>query len=232
VRQEGGRYYLTSPDLTACGTEDEAWKVAERIVDHVNSAIRLVEPSFRPVRVEALNHMEPDGTQRGSVRVSFDAVVVARERMTAVVTRADGTVETITSPDSSFVPKLVRLQEREAPDSPVSRALKQWNLPEQNPTSLNKILEIIRDDIWGGDPKNKDREAWETMARTMAPAVAMSEAQLDDELRRCRNSLQSEAAVGAHARHASSRRIANPMNLREAEVFVHGLLLAWLRRKV
>ena len=232
VKQEDGRYYLTSPDLTACGTEDEAWKVAERIVGHINSATRLVEPSFRPVRVEALNRLELDGTRRGSVRVGFDAVVVARERITAEVTRADGTVETIISLDPSLAQKLVRLQEREQPDSPVSRALKQWNLPEQNPNELNNILEIIRHDVSGGD-RDKGR-AWSAMARPMAPLMSMSEHQLDNELKRCRQSLVDEAAVGRQARHGvpPARPVSNPMSLDQARDFVHRLLRVWLQSKI
>lgn len=181
-----------------------------------------------PVHVGAISHRKPDGTRHHYTRASFDAVAVARTRFTATVTRADGTVETV-SAAPSHVEKYVELLEKEGAGSAVARARVQWSLPEQTPTSLNNILEIIRDDVSGGDP---DRgRAWATMARTMATAMRVPEQQLDDELRRCRESLRDPAAVGPQARHPNVRHVANPMNLDEAREFVRRALLGWLRDK-
>ena len=226
-REEDGSYYLTSPDLVPCNTEDAAWEVAVRIVSHINSAAKVLNQGQFPVHAAALIRTEPDGTRRSSVRASVSAHAIIRDRWSAEVVR-DGEVVAPSSP--SLAERIVRLQEREGAASPVARALAQWNLPEQTPTSLNNILEIIRDDVSGDDP---DRgRTWGTMVGAMAPLMAMREGQLDDELRRCRDSLHDPTTVGPLARHGSPRHVANPMDMEQAKDFVHRLLLAWLRGKI
>lgn len=207
VQQEGGHCYLTSPDLTACRDEDEAWEVADRVIGLINVAARTYDRSFRTVRVEELIRIEPDGTRRGSVRPRVVGVE-ARYRVGAVVPRGE-------APALFFPERLVVLQETEGADSAVSRALEQASLPERTPTSLNNILEIIRGDVSGGDT-DKGR-AWETMAGTLAPSMRMSGEQLDDELKRCRDSLQDPAAVGPQARHSGPGNLANPMTWTKRE---------------
>jgi hypothetical protein len=229
VRQgEDGSYYLTSPALTACGTEGEAWTLLERTVGYVNSAAKLLE-GLAPVEVDALVRTEPDGTRRISIRASVGVgAIIARGRFAAT---GGQLAEKPAGP--SLAERIVSLLEREGPDSAVGRTLAQWDLPEQNPTSLNNILEIIRDDIWGRHPGREERrQAWEKMAQTMAPMMAMQETDFDDELRRCRGSLQDQAAVGVLARHSgSAKAVANPMNLGQAGDFVRRVHLAWLQSK-
>ena len=209
VRQgEDGSYYLTSPALTACRTEGEAWALVERSVGYINSTAKLLE-GYAPVEVDALLRTEPDGTQRSSSRVSLDVgAVIARGRFVATGGRA--------SAGSSLAERIVSLLDRKGSDSPVGRARAQWDLPEQTPTSLNNTLEIIREDIWGGPiPEDKGLQAWQKMAQTMAPMLAMRERDLDDELRRCRRSLENwrSEGVGALARHGGDRKqIANPIS--------------------
>lgn len=229
IKHEDGSYHLTSLDLAACDTDSEAWKVAERIVGNINFAAKLVDPGFRPVHVEVVTYTGPESPRRSYARASLDAVVVARAQLSATVTRADGTVETV-GPAPSPIENFVELLECQGVGSAVSRAVEQWNLPQRTPTSLNNVLEIIRDDVSGGDP-DKGR-AWGTMAGTLAPAMAVSPQQLDDELRRCRDSLHDPSAVGPLARHGSPRPVTNPMDLRQADDFVHRLLLVWLRSKI
>jgi hypothetical protein len=70
------------------------------------------------------------------------------------------------------------------------------------------------------------------MAWTMAPVMAMQEWDLDDELRRCRDSLQDQAFVGVLARYGGNTTpIANPMSLDQARGFVRRFVLAWLQSK-
>jgi hypothetical protein len=170
----------------------------------------------------------PDRTRRSFVRKS-DAII-ARDRVSTEFVR-DGQVVEPSGP--SLAERIARLQQREGSDSSVARALEQWSLPEQDPNSLNNILENIREDIWGGTPKSdKGKAAWEKMAQTMAPLMRVPEAQLDGDLRRCRDSLQSRTTVGLTARHGSPRPVANGMCLDQARDFVYRLLRAWIDSKL
>jgi hypothetical protein len=216
VSEEEGHRWLTSSELAACDWEREAWDVAERIVDRINRAAMAVESEFEPVRIGALIKVD----HRGAKHCHF----VARPGTGRILLRAPTIGPSHT--------QLVALQEREErrPDSAVTRALEQWSLPEQTPTSLNNVLEILREDTSGGDPDNG--RAWKKMAELIAPLVGMLEPQLHDELRRCRESLHNYASMGPLARHAGSRPVRNPMNLGQAKAFVHRLLLAWLGSKV
>ena len=197
----------------------------ERTVGYINSTAKLLE-GFAPVEVDALVRTESDGTQRSSVRVSLDAgAIIARGRF--VATGGQAAAERA---GPSFAERIVSLLDREGSDSPVGRARAQWTLPEQTPTSLNNILEIIRDDFWGGSiHEDRGLQAWRMMAQKMAPMLAMRERDLDDELRRCRRSLEYQRSVGALARHGGDRTpIANPRALDQARNFVRRVLLAWL----
>lgn len=215
VRQEEGQYRLVSSQLANCCTDGEAFQVANRIVDRINSAACVVEPRYMPVHVEALRRGKPDGRYQGFARASFDAVVVAQDQWSAVA--------------ASLVPELVTLQEKEKVGSPKLRALKHWSSQEKTPNELNKILELMRDEI-AGRISNKGR-AWDRMAETLAQLTNRCSQQLNDDLKRCRNSLNHEAAVGSQARHAGQRRVVDPMNLEQATEFIRELLLAWLRGK-
>ena len=138
----------------------------------------------------------------------------------------------VPSPSTSPAERIVDLLGREPPESSVSRAMEQWNLPGRTPTALNNVMENIRNDIWRGNPARQDRQqAWQKMAHTLAPSLSLPAQQADDELKRCRDSLQDRASVGPLARHGSSRTVANPMSLDEARDFVHRLLRAWLLGK-
>jgi hypothetical protein len=187
----------------------------------------VTDPSFKPVEVAGLIRVDASGTRRLHVRVAVGVGLasssVVRARGVGLVTRADGTVEADT-PRPSFAETVVALQEKEEPNSIVSEALEQWALPK-TPTSLCKVLEIIRDD--------KGRN-WDVMAGRMAPLLGMSKRQAIDEVDRCWRSLQDRAAVGPNARHArlKGRQHSNPMSLHEATGFVRRLLEAWLRDRI
>ncbi len=191
TRRNDGSYCLTSPDLTACDTEDEAWQVVLRAVNLINSAAKVLEPRYAAVELGNLEHTDPDGTFHSSF-TAFSGVGNAF---------ASGVVER----NPLLAESIVRLLEQEKPNSQVSRARAQWNLPK-TPTSLNNILEIIRDDIWGGPPKpKKAKAAWEKMARRMACLMGVQEAQLNNDLKHCRDRLHE-------LRHGSPRQVANPIH--------------------
>jgi hypothetical protein len=228
TKKEDG-YWLTADELATCATGQEVWKRAREIVHWVNRAVAVFEIDFQPVELNGkLVHVDAGGNWQQHMHVVLDhgTILVRAHDVTLEITRADGTVETagIDTRRPSFFQALVALQEKEGPESAVNQALEQWELPK-TPTSLYKVLEIIRDD---------QGRHWDVMAGRMAPLIGMAKRQVIDEVDRCWRSLQDSEAVGPDARHARVKgpRHPNPMNLLEATDFVRRLLDAWLRHKI
>jgi hypothetical protein len=111
-RQEDSSYYLTSPELTACAMEGEAWSVAERFLGHINSAAKVLEPGNAAVEIGALVRVEADGSRQRHVKVSIGCgTAIARARAFAVISGPDGRIEKPSGP--TLAERLVLLQDRE-----------------------------------------------------------------------------------------------------------------------
>jgi hypothetical protein len=215
VRLEDGKYYLVSSAFDHCATSAEVWERAEQIVERINGAAKACDPHFRPVQIAGeVAQVHDDGRRQ-----------MGRSKASAV----SATASSGTPPQPSRPERLVAMWDTACPTGPVRRALDAWLLPTTW-QQLRHICDAIREDV---APGKDGKQAWEKMARVMAPMVGMAEATLNDELWRFNKTLVKPEHVGAHALHGYTRGpITNPMSMDEAKGFIRRLFDAWLSTKI
>jgi hypothetical protein len=224
VRSEDGKYYLVSSAFDHFATSAEVRKLAKQIVERINGAARSCDPHFRPVQIGSeVVRVHDDGTRK--TWSSGRGEANGRSKASAVsVTASSGT-----PPQPSRTERLVAMWDTACPTGPVRRALDAWLLPTTW-QQLRHICDAIREDV---APGKDGKQAWEKMARVMAPMVGMAEATLNDELWRFNKTLVKPEHVGPHALHGyTSGPITNPMSMDEAKGFIRRLFDAWLSTKI
>lgn len=223
-KDDDGHYYLSSPTLSACTDGDGAWWEAARTVARIDDAATALDPAHRPVVTQAVVCVDDDGRRRAFARASttLDAVIV-RDRFSATVTRADGTVET---PGPSRLEQLYLALKKEGDQGDLARAVQAWRSGTRDWGRLYHVYEIIKHDVSGGSDDYKALQA-------VTPR-GMTWPQLDSELVRFRGTANDPAHAGSEARHGrpEPKPINNPMSFTEAEHLIRRLLETWIDTKI
>ena len=223
-KDDDGHYYLSCPTLSAQTDGDGAWWEAERTVARINDAAMALDPGHRPVVTQAVVCVGDDGSKRAFARASttLDAFIV-RDRFSATVARADGTVET---PQPSRLEQLYLALKKEGDQGDLARAVQAWRSGTRDWGRLYHVYEIIKHDASGGTDDYKALQA-------VTPR-GMTWPQLESELDRFRKTANDPAHAGSEARHGrpTPTPMSNPMSLPEAEHLIRRLLDTWIGTKM
>jgi hypothetical protein len=223
-KDDDGDYYLSAPALSACVDDKGAWREAELTVARINDAAAL-EPGHRPVVTQAVVQVGDDGSRRASVRVTVGTghLVAAGARVSATVTRADGTVD---PSGPSRLEQLYRELEKEGDQSELAYTLKMWRSGPRDWRVLYNVYESIKYDVSRGTNDYKALEA-------VVPR-GMTWPELDNELERFRDTANNRRYSGLAARHGKpwAERMENPMSERDAMDLIRRLLETWINTKI
>jgi hypothetical protein len=216
--------YLSSPSLSTFTDGEGAWWEAERTVARINDAVTALDSGHRQVVTQAVVCIGDDGSKRAFAGASTTSdTVIVRDRFSATVTRADGTIET---PRSSRQEQLYLALKKEGDQGELARAVQAWRSGTRDWSRLYHVYEIIKHDVSGGTGKPKALQA--------VTPKGMTWAELDQHLRRFRDTANDPAHAGPEARHGrpAATPISNPMSLTQAEHLIRSLLDSWIDTKI
>ena len=162
--------------------------------------------NFRKVQMGAISRMNADGTREGALFHSTDAIIVARSKNSATGTVGDATDEPA-PPGSRETDKWAALAMRdEAPE----QILRIWSTRPHDWVNLSNVLDVI------GRPQIREK-GYATRG----------------ELRRFDQSANDPRHASDDARHGVPSGEKTPqrpyMTPVEAERFVEGIIIGWLR---
>jgi hypothetical protein len=195
---------LESPHFEGLTEPGAVQRSARKLLDLVNGAAALVDPSYRPVVL--MNRFRDDAGQNF---VLASANLTARSRLavaTAEVRGPDGKVVPPPPPPPTLGPEYMAAASR---DPNVREVLDVLSDGPGDWVELYKVFEVIRDD---GKPTKWAAEADYSAFRASANLPSVS---------------------GADARHAR-RSSGNPkrtMSIHEARDFIRKVSIAWIRLK-
>ncbi|MFF7525968.1 hypothetical protein [Streptomyces pseudovenezuelae] len=211
VSKEGDGYYLSSAELDGL-LDDKGQLVAtaDRLLQKISGIARILDSSFRPVRLPG-TFVEENGEGEGRrhhVVVGDTAMVLSRTHV-AIVGIVDGQSPSVEPPPPEGPPYLQLASSH--PD--VAEALEILGQPSVslNWIDLYKLFEIVRDSV--GNEQALKRKGWMP----------------EGEISAFKASANRPDVSGSAARHA--RMSGGPpklkMNLAEGEAFIRKLVAAW-----
>ena len=208
IIEEAGSYYLKSSDFDSLGSADEVRDRAAAIIEMLNGAMKLHDPSFGGAREEGVTLIEEDGRRHHYVYLEASLTLRSKVSVNPTVTTSNGRRQV--TPPPSDVHSWINLAKT---DKAVADALHFFR--DGTWISLYKACEVIREDV--GDEEAIIRNGWATKGA----------------LGRFRQTAQSKAAVGDLARHAANKfkPPSQPMSIQEAESLLRGIILSWLSSK-
>ena len=211
VDANDGRFFLEASGFEAM-TDSESVRAFARdeLLPIINGVARLRFGRMMSHRIEigaAVNHENQQGHRTVHLYVEEGAVILATESIGVTV---DGKLVSAPPPLRSIAEIGSALMH----DPHVREALDFFSYDEEWAVNLNKVFEIICDDIGGSHALVK--RGWST----------------HDDLRNFR-SVHDPGVIGRQARHAihSGPPLPDPMNEDEACAFIQRLLEEWLREK-
>lgn len=143
VAEKDGHYHLRSADFDLMTDYGAVRERATELFEHINSAAKYVDPSFRDISFDFITRIDEDGK-----RMHFKVAVVtagSRVRATVPPLTADGTVATVDPPQHpSEVESLVALVEQDEKVAKALRFLHKGDLP-----NLYKAWEEVKDAVGG-----------------------------------------------------------------------------------
>jgi hypothetical protein len=159
--------------------------------------------NFRKVQMSAISRVNADGTREGALFHSIDAIIVARSKTSATGTVGDATDE----PGSRDTDKWAALAMR---DEAAEQILRIWSTRPHDWVNLSNVLDVI------GRPRIRKKK-WATKG----------------ELSRFDQSANDPRHASDDARHGVPSGEKTPqrpyMSPVEAERFVEGIIIGWLR---
>jgi hypothetical protein len=206
VIEDADGFYLEASQFEGLEDAVKVTAAANRILDVINGAARLVFSSFQPVGVAAV--VEPTTGDR-HISVAINEGLRIRSKVGAVIVHADGTptpppTQPIVSND------WLRLA---LDDEAVAQVLRLLGKKQVTWFDLYKLMELL--EARGG--------------RSVLAAAMISK----NELGRFTQTANSMGALGDLARHARPSIPApkHPMRLSEASVMLHKWARAWLANR-
>lgn len=207
IRDEGS-CFLTGDRFVSFADSKDVRAAGEAAIEEIYAIISLVDPGFRKPDIDAVFRKRPDGAQ--DVFVHLTGNLQMRAKLSAVVIRSDGEMESIKSPRPT---SSQRMRTAGIQNKHLHRALRLWATPNRSWTHLYATLEEVE----------------KYLGRTVSQSGLCSASQR----KRFTSTANNAEAAGRDARHGSGKFQApsNPMTLTEASDFVRNLLLAQLKHE-
>ncbi len=211
VSHNGQNYILSSSRFQSMDTADTVYRSAERILELLNGAARLVLESTEAIRIGAVYRTKADG-KRETIVFTKPVVIELRLRSgTVMLTHADGTVEEFhpADPISDWMPLALA-------DNAVAKVLQFVSAGTMDWRTLYNIVEIISADVGGID------------------IIASSGWASKNSMVLLKRTAGSFSSVGLAARHGAEKTQppSKPMTISEACCLVNSLIHVWVRGKL
>jgi hypothetical protein len=213
VIEDNGEYYLSS---TQFGTLPDAGVVRAggvHLVQLVNGASRIHNPSFEGVTAGRVVRIDDAGTREHFVFLS--GTITARSRVSARLTVSNTEEDKVVSPPLSAPTKIAAAVKGAMRDPKVNKALRLFSTA-RDWADLYRVFEVIKSDV-GGD-KGLVSRGW----------ISGRKASLFT------STANNPGAIGDAARHGHSAQQPppKPMTLTEARGLIRHLLANWLQTKI
>lgn len=209
VSHQQGSYVLESSRFDLLTTPEQVKNKANEILEVLSGASRVAFGLISPLSASWVATINDDGSR--NVYMTATARVAFRDTASVVITREDGTVETINPADE--VPRIAGVAEEYADAAEVlkllAKGIDDW-------VNLYRIYEIIKRDT-GGDRQIAE-QGWATAAR----------------LNNFRHTANSPDSIGHEARHGvqTNEPPPTPMDISEAKTLIKHVAQKWLQSKV
>ena len=209
VSHQHGSYVLESSRFDLLATPEQVQSRANEILEVLSGASRVAFGLISPLSASWVATINDDGSR--NVYMTVTERVAFRDTVSVVITREDGTVETINPADE--VPRIAAVAEKYTNAAEVlkllAKGIDDW-------VNLYRIYEIIKRDM-GGDKKITD-QGWTT----------------NGQLNNFRHTANSPDSIGHDARHGvqTNDPPSDPMELSAAKGLIKHVAQKWLESKV
>ena len=206
---EDGNYYLKSIKFTSLSKADDVRLTAIQLLKIVNGVAKLHLSNLEIIELDCLVLIQQNGKRKYYEYLSGKVNIKSRTIV------ANLSVLGKNNELSSESTKFEEYFEIAQIDNLVAKAFEWYGELEHNFRNLYLILELVEDDV--GGEKELTKIGWTS----------------GNEIKRFKQTAQSEAVIGTEARHGSKnyKPPPKPMNLQEARNLIRTLLHQWLESK-
>ena len=208
VVEENGSFYLESSEFNSLTSAEEVRERGRALIKLINGVTKFNRDSFLGISEDAIIRVEDDGKRHGYLFLEEAITIRTKVSGQLTVIAADGSEKVATQPSA-----LESLLEMAQKHNVVAKALSFYR--GDTWSSLYKAYEKIRDDVGGKHQIIKNGWA------------------VNSDINRFTQTVQSEAAIGDSARHASKKYKppAQPTTLLEARALIKTILSRWASSK-